>query len=262
MALFKKTISPLPSNAPYLLESVILLKNKDWKKKESFLTLLNAYEIDLSYGEGNEIYTVDYQSMHIEIAHTPALFQDGKFNELEEISEEMQQTCNLAKQHQSYLTISLFSSVDFRKMIPFFVKINSGFLKQSDALALYMEPMLFSSEEYIQSFEQILAPLLPLPNVLTVFPYQDTKYIGAYSFGMYRFRLPEIEIFFRTPNDSFSDIISIIYNIANHLLSTDASFEKGEVLVFSDSERYQIKLQKGKIIPDTVIRLKKLHSKS
>ncbi|MDO3408317.1 DUF4261 domain-containing protein [Saccharibacillus sp. CPCC 101409] len=145
--------------------------------------------------------------------------------------------------YRAHVIVSVSGVIDPVGGHVLFTQVLCSMLKQEQALALYMSPMVMSAEAYIQSAMLLKEGELPVQLWVFVGLYEESEGVSSYTVGLRHFGHEEIEVL-RSSQD-LTDVFELTFNIAGYIVDCGAKLNDGETIGFSEEQRLSLTLSPG-----------------
>ena len=118
-------------------------------------------------------------------------------------------------------------------------------ITSENCIAIYQgnETLLLHKDHYLAAVDDLKANRIPVSAWIYIGLRQTPQGIDAYTYGMFNFNKPEIEII-ESPLDS-NRLYRMILGISSHIIKKDIIFKDGDVYDLSESIKLYISLSKG-----------------
>lgn len=118
-------------------------------------------------------------------------------------------------------------------------------ITSENCIAIYQgnETLLLHKDHYLAAVDDLKANRVPVSAWIYIGLRQTPQGIDAYTYGMFNFNKPEIEII-ESPLDT-NRLYRMILSISSYVIDKDVTFKDGEIYNLSESIKLYISLSKG-----------------
>lgn len=147
------------------------------------------------------------------------------------------------KSHNAHIMISVLGADKSLDGGIFFDKALSVICKDSNALGVYVNDVVFQPQFFLASAEMIKEDILPMVTLVWIGMNRSGKGINAYTSGLCKFGKDEIEILDTDENPN--ELHDFLLDIAEYVLEEDVILHDGETIGMSSTQRLKITKSEG-----------------
>lgn len=153
-----------------------------------------------------------------------------------------------AQKHKSHIVVAVFDGEIIDRAV-LYAKILISCSKQSNALGVFTNGVVYRPERYIEGKEAIKRGKFPILNLVWfgLISDRDGRHINAYTYGLDEFGKYEMEIIRSDRN--LDDIMEFMINMASYVVEQDVTLRDGETIGASAEDIHKITLSEGVSLP-------------
>lgn len=203
---------------------------------------------DITDGEYQSLIFLD-SDVRVVVAMMPAPVPDDEAVINAQNNYFWKEAVAVTKTHQAHLIVSVLGEGDGIKKGALLAFIAAKCLTQETAIGFNFAGTVFEPKQYIETANQHLEDgSYPTDLLVYIGVYQDEKGYYGYTFGLENFDKRELEIL--ASQQDMWEIYQMLYNIATYVITNDITFNEGETLGYSETQKLALTINKGVALPE------------
>ncbi|MCQ4086511.1 DUF4261 domain-containing protein [Saccharibacillus sp. JS10] len=232
-----------PAAAGQTLLGFVLLREKECDFPRFIRNLKNDWDLEANGLPENGELSFDIDELHVTCSLVRAPLSDQVVEEYCGVNPLWPEAGESIEGYQAHVKVAVSGAADLLGEHILFTQVVCSMLKQDQALALYMSPMIMSAEAYVQNAMLLKEGELPVQLWVFVGLYEEQQGISSYTLGLRRFGHDEIEVL-RSHQD-LVDVFELTFNIAGYIVDCGAKLQDGETIGFSAEQQLSLQLSDG-----------------
>ena len=162
-----------------------------------------------------------------------------------------------ATKHKGHVILSIMNAgKDPVKENILFNKVAAAILNNSNSIGFYMggRTLLLKKDFYLANTELMTDKDFPLDNWIYFGLRQENGKQSMYTYGMFDFNKPEMEIL--DSDHSFEELDEMMFNMVHYVIASDITLKAGETIGMSATQKLQISYSKGKYLDGKTLKIK------
>lgn len=249
--IFKKKEQPKAKQDNKILLAMPLFVNDDRYEINTIVDKLkNYWNLPVTNIEGNNdsaIITID--GVNVVIAYMGVPVPSGDIEGVAQYAYNWPSVLDDFKNSTGHAIVSVLShSKPEVERFALLSKVLHAILSTSDSIGVYQgnQSLLIPKEQYIESAEDLTDDRIPIHLWVYLGLRKSEEGNSIYTYGMSEFDKYEMEVIDSAlPLEELYDFIS---NICAYVISSNVTFKSGETLGYTDEQKINITLSKGKFV--------------
>ncbi|WP_072577535.1 DUF4261 domain-containing protein, partial [Suttonella ornithocola] len=211
---------------------------------------INASKSDVSNSDDvpNLIYQEDDRQVIVAMMPAPVPDDEAVINA--EANYLWEDAVAVTKTHQAHLIVSVLGEKkESAKNAALLAFVAEKCLAQETALGFNFAGTVFEPKSYMELAHQHLQEqTYPTDLLVYVGLYQSEEGRYGYTFGLESFGKRELEVL--SSQEDIWEIYQMLYNISTYVITHDVTFQEGETLGYSETQKLTLTFSKGVALPE------------
>ncbi len=231
----------------------VLLSDKSWDKEKFKRDFQADWGLSPEYDEGEgspkkqsgcEAMLFDIGSQRVALGFLDIPVPGGEAERNAAFNYTWKEAVEVTKTHQAQIMVGILGEhEDVKKDGELFVKVTATLCRQSNAIAVYANGVVYQPQFYFAMKEFIEKGLYPIPGLLWFGMMRSERGFHVYTIGMNSFGKDDMEILDVTKNPN--EAKDFLMNIAGYCIDEDVTLHDGETIGLSATQRCKITRSQG-----------------
>ncbi|MCM1100179.1 MAG: DUF4261 domain-containing protein [Clostridium sp.] len=246
----------------------VLLSDKSWDKEKFKRDFLEDWGLSPEYDEGEE--GADREDADREREFDAMLFEmgsqrvalgfmgmpvpNGEAEHNAAFNYTWKEAVEVTKTHKAQITVAILGAhEDVKKDGELFVKVTATLCRQTNAIAVYANGVVYQPQFYFAMKEFMEQGLYPLPGLLWLGIMRSEGGFHVYTIGMNSFGKPDMEILdvAKDPNEARD----FLMNVALYCIDGDVTLKDGETVGLTARQKCKVIRSPGVCMGGTTLKI-------
>lgn len=236
------------SKKKVLLAMPIFINGGSLKLDKVIDNLKSFWGLNVSNIEGdNDTAAFDIDGVMIALGNMPISIPKEELDEVISYTYTWSNASEELEKHTGHAIVSILGGdkTSVERFTILSKLLCSILITNENCIAIYQgnETLLLHRDHYLAAVDDLKMNRIPVPAWIYIGLRQTPQGIDAYTYGMFNFNKPEVEII-----ESLLDsnrLYRMILGISSYIIGEDANFSDGEIYNLSESIKLQVSLSKG-----------------